>query len=92
MKTRDAGALGLRDAARDDELLPCDASICAHRAALRSAALIDRQPDGAIWSHMDMAVQTVTLRDPVALVGQDTWAVASAESIAALAGGGAQRE
>src|SRR5438093_7061433 len=59
---RRIGALGLRDAARDDELLPSCAPICAQCAALLAAALINRQPDGTIWSYVKVAVQTAALR------------------------------
>src|SRR6266480_6965526 len=61
-RDRRIGALGLRDAARDDELLPSCAPICAQCAALLAAALINRQPDGTIWRYVKVAVQTAALR------------------------------
>ena len=60
-RDRRIGALGLRDAARDDELLPSCSSICAQCAALLASALIDREPGCAIGRNVKMAVQTAAL-------------------------------
>ena len=90
-RDRRIGALDLRGAARDDELLPSYASICAQCAALVASAVTDWQPDGTVWRNMDMAMQTVTLRDAVAFVGQDPGAVTCAEGVAALAGSRTER-
>src|SRR6266404_1064551 len=90
-RDRRIGALDLRGGPRDDELLPSCASICAQRAALVASAVTDWQPNSPIWLNMDMAMQTVTLRDAVAFIGEDPRAVTCAESIAALAGSRTER-
>src|SRR5881275_2441715 len=81
---RRIGAIDLRLAASNNKFAPRRATIRAHSATLFSSALINRQPHCTIRSHVDMTVQTMTLRDPVAFVSENPRAVAGAERIAAL--------
>ena len=49
------GAVALRVAAGNNKLIPNRTRICTQRSALRSAALIDRQPGCAIRGYVKMA-------------------------------------
>src|SRR5436190_11238210 len=82
-------AIDLRVAAGNNKFTPSRTAIRAHSTALRPSALINRQPDCTIRSHVDVAMQTVTLRDPVTFVSENSRAVAGAERIAALTRSGA---
>src|SRR5207237_8013455 len=55
-RDRRIGALDRRGAARDDELLPSYASICAQRAALVASAVTDWQPAGSVRPHTDLTM------------------------------------
>ena len=83
-RDRRIGALDLRDAARDNKFTPGGTTIRTHSATLRPSALINRKPDRPIGRHVDVAMQSVTLRDPVAFVGENAWSVAGTERITAL--------
>src|SRR5207247_2290119 len=81
---RRIGAIDLRLAAGHNKFTPSRATIRAHSATLLSSALINRQPDCTIRSHVDVTMQTVALRDPVAFVSENAWAITGAEGIAPL--------
>src|SRR6266404_9629351 len=59
---RRIGAIDLRPAAGNKKLVPSSTPVSAQRAPLLAAAVVNRQPDSAIWSHVEMAVQTAALR------------------------------
>src|SRR5438477_12027128 len=89
---RRISAIDLRLAVGNNKFTPSRATIRAHSATLLSSALIYRQPDCTIRSHVDVAMQTVALRDPVAFVSENAWAITGAEGIAPLTCRGAVRK
>src|SRR5438105_1374341 len=79
-------ALGLRNAARNRELSPGNARICAGRAALLVTAVRDRQPGCTIWRNMHVPMQTPA-SGRRAVVDYYAGPIVDAEGIAALAFG-----
>ena len=67
-RNRRIRALYLRNGIRHDEFLPGYAAVRTHRATLVATTVTYRQPDGAIRSHMNVAVQTMALSNTVAFI------------------------